>query len=723
MQLLSHSLPISSVAVRPVPDLGTESVLRAILQSIDDAVLLTDLEHRSLACNARFGEFFGVSPDEVVSMGVEELRARVAPYIVNSEEWRESLDQVYADPQLRYEDEIRLRRGGERVLRRVTCPVYGSDGETFGRLWTFSDVTEAHTRRRNMELLRGIAGLTDPDPSAALSLICNAVSQHYGGTTVAKITIREGDFLRFHCVAGDLGPAAGLPGINLNDTYCGTTLANDGVLLVQNASIEPEFAELLPATVGYCRYLGIPVRDETGKAIGTLCIVDQFTDRELGPADIELLETVAIRANAELARERYLAERVAESERRFEEERRELDETRTVVGTMNDAFSLLFEVQDTHELLRAQADVLRNVLGYKASAVFLRRPGEEKFEVAVSAPGASSGESHSIELSDFPTLQSCSSRDEALDVFFLSVADKPLERLLGLPWAAVGCLPQSEWGEALVVLGRADEPPRESKRHLIQISAIMDGVRLVLAAHTLNQELVEAQKAVLAAGEKALASEKLAVVGTLAASTAHDIRNITSSLSMLAADASDPRASLSSVREQLDRFNVLAHRLLSYARPGQVEKHPIDMSELLERVLSLTAGQMRVSRVHGSLDCEVGLASVMGDGHQLQHLFVNLVLNAVQAMDRTGGHLRLEARAKDEGVEIRVVDDGPGIPPSVAERLFQPFASSRPQGFGLGLFSARRIAEAHGGNIAAVGNDGRGTTMIVDLPFDGGLDR
>ena len=724
VQLLSQS-PSSSptVAVRPVADLGTEAMLRAILQSIDDAVLLTDLEHRSLACNARFGEFFGVLPEEVVRIGVEELRSRVAPFIENVDGWRQSLETVYATPDVRYEDEIALTRGERRILRRVTGPVYASNGEIFGRLWTFSDVTESHARRRNMELVRSITGLTDPDPSVALSMICNAVSQHYGGQTVAKITIREGDFLRFHCVAGDLGPAAGLPGINVNDTYCGHTLAADGVLLVQNARVEPRFAGLLPATVGYCRYLGIPVRDETGRAIGTLCIVDQFTDRKLGPLDIELLETVAIRANAELARERYLAERVAESERRFEEERRELEETRTVVGTMNDAFSLLFDVEDTPSLLRAQAGVLRDVLDYTGSAVFLRRPGDERFEVAYWAAGAGDVGNLTALPEEYPTLQGCANEAEALDVTFREVSGTEIERLLGLPWAAIACLPHGEWGESLVVLGRPDEPPQGSKRHMIQLSAIMDGVRLVLAAHTLNQGILEAQQAVLSAQEKVLASEKLAVVGTLAASTAHDIRNITASLSMLAADGSDPRASLSLVREQLDRFNVLAHRLLSYARPGQVEKHPIDIVELLERVLSLTAGQMRVSRVHGSLNCEVGLASVMGDGHQLQHLFVNLVLNAVQAMDRTGGHLRLEARPTPEGVQIRVVDDGPGIPASVSGRLFQPFASSRPQGFGLGLFSARRIAEAHGGNIAAVANVGRGTTMIVDLPFDGELVR
>ncbi len=716
VHLLSEHSFAGPVAIRPLPDLRAESLLRSILQSIDSGILLTDLEHRSLACNGRFGEIFGVNPDEAVVIGVEELRNRVTPRIVDADRWRASLDEIYADPERRSDDEITLSNGGEMVLRRISTPVFDAEGNIFGRLWTFTDITETHQRRRNTETLRVASQLAHPDPAVNLREICQTISNHFGAAT--QINILEGEFLRFHVHAGDLGPAAALPGIGRWDTYCGYTLEDNQVLLVQDAAQNPRFAGLLPASVGFCRYLGVPVRDSEGKSIGTLCIVDQQMDRILGPADVELMEIFAIRVNAELARERYLKEKVAESERRFEAERIELEETRSVVGTMNDAFSLLFQVQGTDDLLQAQAAVLRNVLGYSASAVFLRASGDESYEVAAYPAGSESVVSFSAPADRFPALAASSSGEDALQVTFQNVEGIEIGECLGLPWAAIARLPNGEWGEAVVVLGRAAPPPKDNPRHVVQLSAIMDGVRLVLAAHALNQGILQAQRAVLGAQERALASEKLAVVGTLAASTAHDIRNITASLSMLTAGTQDP--SMASVREQLDRFSVLAHRLLSYARPGQVEQHPLEISDLLDRVLSLTAGQMRVSRVEGTLDCDAGLPKIMGDGHQLQHLFVNLVLNAVQAMDRTGGTLRLEGRATETGLRVQVIDDGPGIPASVADRLFQPFATSRAQGFGLGLFSARRIAEAHGGNIAAVSNDGQGTTMIVDLALNGG---
>lgn len=714
MQILTE--PSSgAVAVRSLPDLQAESILRSILHSIDHGVLLTDLEHRSLACNRRFGEIFGVDPEEAVRLGVEELRDRVAPRIVNSVEWRHGLETIYADPRARYEDEIVLRCPGEMYLRRVAAPVLDVEGRVFGRLWTFTDVSEARRRRRNHELLRTIGGLTDPDPATVLGRICQAVSNHYGGGTVAKVTILEGCFLRFHVVAGDLGPAKDLEGIDMRDTYCGFTLGDDATLLVQDALADARYARLLPATVGYCRYLGVPIRDETGRALGTFCIVDTRTDQPLGPSDVELIEMVSIRINAELTRERYIAERMAEKDRTLETKRREIEETSGVLDTMNEAFALLFEAKDTVGLLKGLAELLRNVLGYGACAVYLRRADHPRYQVAAGPSGDAPVRAFEADLAAYPRLLSCVTGGTDLDTNFIDASGDEIGRLLGMPWAAVSCLPKGEWGEALVVLGRGAAPPERSARHVVQLAAVMDGVRLVLAAHALNEGIAQANRARTEALEKALRSEKLAIAGTLAASTAHDIRNIVASLSMLTAETSDPAASLHAVREQLDRFSVLAHRLLSYARPGQVERCPIDLVELLDRALNLTSGQMRVSRVEACLRHEA-LPPMWGDAHQLQHLFVNLVLNAVQAMERRGGHLTLEARVEGDAIVVKVLDDGPGVPQVVQDRLFQPFASSRPSGFGLGLYSARRIVQAHGGTIFLSSNEPHGTVATVTLP-------
>ena len=714
-----NPIPAGDDALQPLPDGLTASVLRSILFSIEDGVLLTDLEHRSLACNRRFGEIFAIDPDEALQIGVEELRARVEPLIVDAPRWRRTLAEVYGDPTRRFEDEITLSRHGEMVLRRISTPVYDAGGVLNGRLWTFSDVTEIRQRRRNADLLAHDlddgASRSRSEPQSDLRGVDRALRRgfpdQYRRRRLSALPRQRGRPRACPRASGYSQDAR---------TYCGYTLLDDRALLVQDAMKNSRFSGLLPASAGFCRYLGVPVRDETGRAIGTVCITDQKMDVPLTESDIELMELVAMRANAEIARERHLAERMAEKDRQFAQGRAELEETRVVLQTMNDVLSLLFEVRDTPELLRRQVASLRDVLGYTAPAVFFRPPGGSLYEVAYHAHGGAMPSFLSANLTDDALLEECSAEGSASDVRFVEIAGTSLATLLGVPWVAVSCLPTGEWGDAVVVLGRRSAPPEASARHAVQLTAVVDSVRLVLAAHALNAGIVRANLALVDAQEKALRSEKLAVVGTLAASTAHDIRNITASLSMLAMETGNPERSLTAIREQLDRFNVLAHRLLSYARPGQTQSHPVDLPELLARVLDLTSGQMRVSRVEASLKCSADLPYPLGDAHQLQHLFVNLALNAVQAMERTGGRLRIEARRAEDRAEVRITDDGPGIPESVAARLFQPFASSRAQGFGLGLFSAKRIVEAHGGTIAALANPEGGTTFLVTLPLDEG---
>jgi signal transduction histidine kinase len=113
-----------------------------------------------------------------------------------------------------------------------------------------------------------------------------------------------------------------------------------------------------------------------------------------------------------------------------------------------------------------------------------------------------------------------------------------------------------------------------------------------------------------------------------------------------------------------------------------------------------------------------GLPTVQGDPHQLEHLFINLILNAVQAMDATGGGtLTVSAAKQGDAIRIRFSDTGPGIPREAMDGLFEPFRSTRANGFGLGLFSCRRISQAHGGTIAASRNPIRGSTFTVTLPL------
>lgn len=116
------------------------NLLDAILQATELGMLVTDLDHRIVACNARFGEIFCVDMRESIRLAPHELRRRVLPLIVRSDDWLKNLDEVYEKPDLKYSDQIQLRSAEHREVQRYTGPVHDSCGSICARLWTFRDV-------------------------------------------------------------------------------------------------------------------------------------------------------------------------------------------------------------------------------------------------------------------------------------------------------------------------------------------------------------------------------------------------------------------------------------------------------------------------------------------------------------------------------------------------------------------------------------------------------
>lgn len=216
-------------------------------------------------------------------------------------------------------------------------------------------------------------------------------------------------------------------------------------------------------------------------------------------------------------------------------------------------------------------------------------------------------------------------------------------------------------------------------------------------------------------------SEKLSAVGLLAASVAHDIRNILTPLTIeisLAEQDDAPADSFALMRDQVGRLDLLTRRLLALARPTPAERAPLDVPAVFSHLDALLTPHARTENVHLLLRCpQRRLPRVLADAAQIDQVLVNLALNAIQAMRATGGGvLTLRASAQRSGVALHVGDTGPGVAPAVRRRLFDPFFTTRPDGAGLGLFSCRRIAEAHGGTLAVRSAPGRGAQFTVWLP-------
>ena len=251
-------------------------------------------------------------------------------------------------------------------------------------------------------------------------------------------------------------------------------------------------------------------------------------------------------------------------------------------------------------------------------------------------------------------------------------------------------------------------------------------VRRERARH--DAQVIAAQLAALEVHQQKLVqAEKLAAIGRLAASVAHEVRNplgvIKSSASLaeeaVPADDAGAKTALRFVVEECDRLDAMITALLGFARPAPLHVGPVDVDALLDRAAHLAAEEasrrgLDFVRSDGALPTEL-----RGDPDLLCQVIFGLVVNAADAVG-ADGHIALRSAGGDAFV-VEVADDGPGVPADARDRLFEPFFSTKETGTGLGLATAARVIEAHGGALelidgAGLGPNGAGACFRVTLP-------
>jgi hypothetical protein len=231
-------------------------------------------------------------------------------------------------------------------------------------------------------------------------------------------------------------------------------------------------------------------------------------------------------------------------------------------------------------------------------------------------------------------------------------------------------------------------------------------------------------------------AERLASLGELAASLAHEIKNplagIAGAVRVMADElpGTDQRKEImEEILDQVHRLDKTVQDLLAFARPATPALVPCDVHQVLDRVLILLAQDPAARTVRIVRAYDTDLPPVDADGKQLGQVFLNLLLNAVQAMP-DGGQITLQTAlrgvngtdgsgfaANGQAVEVRLCDTGPGIPAHLVSEVFTPFFTTKPRGAGLGLSICRRIVEDHGGRIEVESPTGQGATFRVVLPL------
>jgi signal transduction histidine kinase len=166
----------------------------------------------------------------------------------------------------------------------------------------------------------------------------------------------------------------------------------------------------------------------------------------------------------------------------------------------------------------------------------------------------------------------------------------------------------------------------------------------------------------------------------------------------------------------LERLMKTMQRMLDFYRPGAAKMARVDMLDLLKHVLSLTSQQLGQRHIEVTTNLPETLPSIYAVNSQIQQIFFNLILNALDAMPG-GGTLTIQARAVSNGVEMLFEDSGPGIPEEFRNNIFEPFYSTKDGGTGLGLTVSYNIVTSHGGTLDIIDGQGHGACFRLFLPM------
>jgi two-component system sensor histidine kinase AtoS len=224
-------------------------------------------------------------------------------------------------------------------------------------------------------------------------------------------------------------------------------------------------------------------------------------------------------------------------------------------------------------------------------------------------------------------------------------------------------------------------------------------------------------------------AEQLFLLGEMSGGLAHEIKNplagVKASLEVLVMDGTLPaedRDILSKSIEQIKKIEALLKNLLNFARPPKPQFMQVNVNDVLNATITLAQRLPLFTSTNGKgvkivrlLDPRIW--EITADPLQLQQVFMNLIINAAEAMP-SGGTItvRTSYDPVTRALQVSVTDNGEGVDPDVVDKIFQPFYTTKSKGSGLGLSITKRLIEQHGGSIRAVNNLDRGVSFLIDLP-------
>ncbi len=307
-----------------------------------------------------------------------------------------------------------------------------------------------------------------------------------------------------------------------------------------------------------------------------------------------------------------------------------------------------------------------------------------------------------------------------------AIAGSTTRSVLAVPLTFKGAV----WG-VVETINKTSGPFTEQDREMLEALAASTAIAIE------NARLYEAEqkqfKRLQQSQAQLIQAEKIAALGRLTASIAHEINNplqtvqgnLELAVEALEGELRQDRLAryLGTATTELERIRGIVQRMREFSRPARDERRAANVQAVVESVLQLAGKQLQHSRVTVEREWTPDLPFIQANPDHLKQVFLNLVLNAIDAMPE-GGSLRVstcldhlhQGDLRTLAIRIEFRDSGEGIPPELLPRIFEPFVTAKANGTGLGLAISYEIIQAHQGVISATSEPGKGSTFAVLLP-------
>jgi PAS domain S-box-containing protein len=574
---------------------------------------------------------------------------------------------------------------------------------------------EAHRRLKDLSLVHevGSAVAASLDLPGVLNVGTEAVRGLLDVTHCALLLLdREHDLLRFGGHAGEFPPEVMEMVLPLGTaSLSARALRERRTLWVRDAVADPGVARHYAAPFGTLSLIAAPlfVRDEP---VGVVVAGDARRHRDFSQSEIDRVGAVANQLAVAIDNARLYSE----ARLRAEDLAVLLEVGRAVTASL-----------DLGQVLETGAEAVRRLLAARHCVILL----VDEEARALKLGGCSRdfpGHLRKLRLPlDQPSITSLAFRERRTIAVSDALGDEGVERSMaqaaGTTAFLVTPLFQRDRPMGTVLVLETERTRHFTQAEIDRVTAVANHLSVAVENARLYEDLHHSFAELRQAQAQLLAQERLAALGELSAVVAHEVRNplgvifnSVGSLRRALRPEGDARVLLDILQEEADRLNRIVGDLLDFARPAPPAPEAQSLEAVLEEAVAAAVaeanGAVRVERA-----VEPGLPPVTMDGHQMRQAFLNVAANAAQAMIR-GGTLTVRARREGPWVRVDLEDEGPGIPPEVRRRVFQPFFTTKPSGTGLGLAVVKRIVEAHRGEVAFENLPGKGTRFTVRLPLE-----